>query len=242
MRPNRVHEPPELRRGERRGRAAADIKRAHAASGGSQQPPDRLKLADQRVEILRQQPGGLLGAGADEAAIDAARRAERNADIDRHVVRLEPLHGLGRGKAGLDAEPTPRRADVIALPEQAVGVRGRSAAQQAAGGQLRRAHAGKASPLRRVAELHGRVIIGVLQQATPGRDVCPVGAQTARRAGGFPVQRQLGRRRQPRFADVQRRDCAVAREGRVDRLHRLVRKEGELQLFHSVAVVMTAQK
>ena len=242
MCPQRLHEPAQLGRRERRGRTAADIQRADRPAGRTQQVARMGDLAYQRVEIRLQQAGKALDGRADEAAVGAACRAERDADIDGHVLRPQQLRCLYRGLRGLDAQAAALRRDMVARAQELFRLGGRPALQQGARRELRRADAGQAAPGGRLAQAHGRLIIGVLQQAAARRHVGLRRAQAAAGAARFAVQRDLGRGREPDRAGVQGRNRPVTGKRLRHRLHRLLREQGELELLNGIAVVVAAQE
>ena len=65
---------------------------------------------------------------------------------------------------GLDAQAAALRRDMVARAQELFRLGGRPALQQSARRELRRADAGQTAPGGRLAQAHGRLIIGILQQ------------------------------------------------------------------------------
>ena len=124
---NRLHEQVYLVGRKCRGGPSSDIEGADRQTGAAQSHADRLNFAEQAVEIGRQERTRPALRLADEGAIGAARGAEGDADINRHVAADQPLHSRRRGKACLHAELPARGSDKEGLLQQPVGTLGRTA-------------------------------------------------------------------------------------------------------------------
>ena len=110
-------EPLQLRRGERGGRAAAEVDRQYPQPQRLHLCGDGGELPLQRLKKRRDQLHALFHGLAHEAAVGAARRAERDAHIEADVLRR---HGALRRKgvaARVQAEDSAFCAHVELLAE-----------------------------------------------------------------------------------------------------------------------------
>ena len=231
-----------LRARERRRRAAADVERADVETGIPQQLTGMRDLAQQRVQIRRQKLPEALDGLAHERAVRAARRAERDPDIYRKIVRVKQLRGLDGMPRGVDAELCPRRRDKIGLAQQALGVFFAAAAGKAAGRKLRRPHAGERAPRGRgVQHLHGREIVAALQDAPCRAHVGILQPHAVGGEAGPAAIGDLGGRREELFAAREGRDGPVAGERLRAEFARLLREQLQLQLLDGVALGVVFQ-
>ena len=185
---DRVQQPRHLRRGERGRRAAAHVEAADVPAGAGQQRAGVFDLTEKTVEIRRQKFPEALDRFAHERAVRAARGAERNADIDRKVVRLEQPGGLKRMARGVETQPPPLRRDEIHVAEHPLRVLFAAAAQERLCGELRWPHARQRAPWRRLGQqLHGGKVIALLQNAPRHAHVRLLEPDAARGRGGLAV-------------------------------------------------------
>ena len=142
-------QPVELRRRERRGRAAADVYRNDAPPGSLYRRGSRAHLLLERVEIIRDALQKLRRVHAHRAAIGAARRAERDADVQAHVLRRERRFGACRGALGGERERRTlfRHTERFGQHPHGGGL-GQAVLLHEPREELCRTHTGKAAPLR----------------------------------------------------------------------------------------------
>ena len=165
----RSGQPFELLRGQRRRRTAADIDTLHALSG---LPDERRRLAyltAQRFEIRLDKRARLRGRRGNERAVVASRRAERDADIERNIIRADFLIQLHRGRGRADGERSSLGRNMEAAAQDLRRLAARFPPLDQTARELCRAHAGEAAPDRRLLEKrYDRVIDGRLDGCADG--------------------------------------------------------------------------
>ena len=212
-------------------------------AGAGQQRAGVFDLTEKTVEIRRQKFPEALDRFAHERAVRAARGAERNADIDRKVVRLEQPGGLERMARGVETQPLPLRRDEIHVAEQPLRVLLAAAAQERLCGELCWPHARQRAPWRRLGQqLHGGKVIALLQNAPRHAHVRLLEPDAARGRGGLAVQRDLRGRGAVEPSVVEGGNGAVLTgERRLDKLRGAVAKELHLELLDGITLVVAFQ-
>ena len=235
------HQPFHLFLGQGGGGAAADVEGSDPFAAVMQELSHMDDLLLQGVQKTGQEAAEFFNARADKAAIGAAGGAEGDADIEGNVIFFQQTGGLDRGAGGLDAQPPPFGQHMILLLEQALCAFLRAAGEQMARGQLGGPHAGQASPGRRLAQLHGRRVIGILQQsAAAGHVTGQLRFHAPRGISGLSVEGDLCPGSHPVLAHRQGRHGTVTGKRPVHRLHGLIGKQGKLELLHGIALGMSA--
>ena len=232
-----------LLRRERGRRAAAHVEGLDMQAEGADHRARLLDLVEKGGEVGLDEGEGLLHALRDEAAVGAAGRAERDADVERDVVRLEVvLHAKSRF-GGLEREAGAPRRDGVDLLKLGEDGGGRLALTQKRHGDLARAHAGETAPcggdakdlLRRAEEAQAQREAALpflfVVRAGEGIAVAVGGgfAAAAQLSGDADAVRVLGQR------DA-RRARVLVRDGAVD--GPLVGEEGEQALLDRVFFIM----
>ena len=242
----RSGQPFELLRGQRRRRTAADVNALHALSG---LPDERRRLAyltAQRFKIRLDKRARLRGRRGNERAVVASRRAERDADIERNIVRADLLIQLHRGRGRADGERSSLGRNMEAAAQDLRRLAARFPPLDQTARELCRAHAGEAAPDRRLLEKrYDRVIDGRL-------DGCADGAlarkliQTLRQDGNAPcmrlaADRHAGGRAQAAVPFGERGYADVAVLLGLDARQRLRRQQVQQHLLRCVLHLMSFQ-
>ena len=101
--------------GQRGRRAAAHVERLDVQPQLAHELPRRGDLVEKRLQIRLDERERLFHTLGDEAAIGAARRAERDADIERDIVRFQLRRGADTSVRRLNGEAGARGRDAVEL-------------------------------------------------------------------------------------------------------------------------------
>ena len=101
--------------GQRGRRAAAHVERLDVQPQLAHKLPRRGDLVEKRLQIRLDERERLFDALRHKAAIRTPRRAERDADIERDIVRLQLRRGADAGVCRLNGEAGARGRDAVEL-------------------------------------------------------------------------------------------------------------------------------
>ena len=237
---NGLQQPRHLGAGERGRRAAAHVERADVPAGLRELFAGIFDLAEEHVQIRREQVAEFFDRLAHERAVRAARGAERDTNIPRKIARCKVFHRGKRLICRLDAHFAPRRGHIKLLAEHFIDLLLALALQKRRRGELGRTHARQRAPRRELlARLRRRAVKAALHMPARGAHVRLFRADMRAGADDGRAADDARGRRDPRLAAKQRRNHAVALEGLVADLRGIVREELHLQLLYGVALGMS---
>ena len=233
----------ELPRGERRGRAAAEIQRHRPQAERPALLPRRLDLLFQRVEEGRDELHALFHRLADEAAVGAARRAEGHAEIEADVLFLQ--RGLGRERMarGVEAQGRAARRNVVVFGEAPQRLVLAETASEQRREQLARPHAGQRAPgglfvpCGERGAVH-RVLDEPLLGPLASERIRRVGVVHPREAAEHAAPMQDAARRGHLRGAMKTDLHPLARRGAPGVLRAFLRKERQKHLFDRVSIFM----